>query len=152
MMRSKRIATRKPGSDPIDWLTLGWLSFHRWYWNWSELCVWFCTCETQMAARRMWKMWNRNQEIWKQMVSKRVFFGILPELWTNMYCVSFYSVSSCIPHTLGRHTYIPPSYLWACIPQCKHKRQHLSSGHWRRLQSYRTKDCQSHNGMLRGCS
>ena len=100
-----------------------------------------------MAARRMWKMWNRNQEIWKQMVSKRVFL-VLPELWTNMYCVSFYSVSSCIPHTL-RRAYIHTSYLRACIPQCKHKRQHLSSGHWRRLQSYRTKDCQRHNGLLK---
>ena len=100
-----------------------------------------------MAARRMWKMWNRNQEIWKQMVSKRVFL-VLPELWTNMYCVSFYSVSSCIPHTL-RRAYINTSYLRACIPQYKHKRQHLSSGHWRKLQSYRTKDCQSHNELLK---
>ena len=48
-----------------------------------------------------------------------------------------------------RKTYIHTSYLRACIPQCKHKRQHLSSGHWRRLQSYRTKDCQRHNGLLK---
>ena len=101
-----------------------------------------------MAARRIWKMWNRNQEIWKQLVSKRVFLESCQNY--GPICTVYLSFLY-LPAYLSdlKKTYIHISYLRACVPQCKHKRQHLSSGHWRRLQSYRTKDCQSHNGLLK---
>ena len=101
-----------------------------------------------MAARRIWKMWNRNQEIWKQLVSKRVFLESCQNY--GPICTVYLSFLY-LPAYLSdlKKTYIHISYLRACVPQCKHKRQHLSSGHWRRLQSYRTKDCQRHNGLLK---
>ena len=80
---------------------------------------------------------------------KEFFWNLARNMDQYVLCIFLFGI---FLHTsYFRKTYIHASYIYlrACIPQCKHKRQHLSSGHWRRLQSYRTKDCQRHNGLLK---